>query len=262
LFLDFAPHAPHGPATPPVRYRDSLKDLPLYRPPNYNEADMSDKPAWAQKLPLMSETEQATRDAFRLRQFQSLLAVDDAVRDILDALEATGRLAETLIVFSSDNGLSNGSHRWEPKLVPWEESIRVPLIVRYDPLTKGTATTNQGLALNLDFAPTFAGAAGVESPGVEGTSLLPLLGLNPPPWRDDFFIEHWGGRKVPAYCGVRTTQYKYVRYDSGEEELYDLNADPYELQSKALDDAYEAIKTQLHSRLVELCSPPPPGYTP
>jgi N-acetylglucosamine-6-sulfatase len=229
--------------------------------PNYNEADVSDKPAWVRQLKLLSKTRQRSLDDFRKNQYRTLLAVDDAVASILNALSSTGRLGTTFILFSSDNGMELGSHRWDHKQVVWEEAARVPLVVRYDPMTNLTGRTDGNLALNLDFAPTFAALGGASAPGAEGLSLLPLLQPDPPTLRDDFLIEHYGG-SVPTYCAVRTAQYKYVEYQSHEEELYDLNVDPFELQSKDKDHAYAQIKSDLHARLVQLCSPPPPGFTP
>jgi N-acetylglucosamine-6-sulfatase len=275
LFLYFAPHAPHGPATPPKRYLKSLPGLPRYRPPNFNEADMSDKPGWAQQLPLLTKDKIGKKvDHFRRKQFRSLLAVDDAVRNILGALSDTGRLNDTLLVFMSDNGLGNGSHRWLTKTVPWEESIRVPLIVRYDPITRDAATVDGHLLLNIDLAPTFAAAAGVDAPGAEGASFLPLLESPDAPWRQDFLIEHLRGlggqaSRVPTYCGVRTTDFKYVEYETEvdgvlqvEEELYDLKADPFELTNLAAQVEWSDVKAALHQRMVTLCNPPPPDFVP
>jgi N-acetylglucosamine-6-sulfatase len=263
LFLYFAPHAPHGPATPPPRYKDAFALLPDYRPPNYNEPNVSAEPSWVRALPLLSRRAQRVEDLFRIDQYRTLLAVDDAVAGILRSLAATGRLSDTLLVFTSDNGLELGSHRWENKMVPWEEAIRVPLIVRFDPLQDGVPSTNRSLVLNLDLAPTMAAAAGVGSPGSEGTSFLPLLGTDPLSWRRDFLIEHWGqGSPIPPYCAVRDERYKYVKYQDGEEELYELANDPFELHNLASDPRYRSAKERLHARLVELCSPPPPYFKP
>jgi arylsulfatase A-like enzyme len=274
LFLYFAPHAPHDPATPPIRYSDELKDLPPYRPPNFNEADVSDKPPWVQRLPLLRYNDIKRIDDFRNRQFRSLMAVDEAVDAIMAALEETHRLGNTFIVVTSDNGLEMGSHRWSKKRVPWEESIHMPLIVRYDPLTQGTPRIDTHLALNIDLAPTFAELAGISAPGAEGTSLLPLVRGEDPPWRSDFLLEHLADAVndpayVPSYCGVRTQRYKYVQYEEQvgddieiSEELYDLNADPFELLNLAGDIRYAVLKAQWHKRMVQLCSPPPPGFIP
>ncbi|MFL5736570.1 MAG: sulfatase-like hydrolase/transferase [Actinomycetota bacterium] len=264
LFLYFAPRAPHGPATPPDRYADALPDLPPFRPAAYNEDDVTDKPAYVQAVAPWSDTTQATEDAFVRNEYQSLLAVDDAVGNIIQALRDTGRLEDTLIVFTSDNGLELGEHRWKAKKVPYEESIRVPIIARYDALMHGTASTDPSLVLNLDLAPTFAAAGGATATGVEGMNMMPLLDGSASSWRSDFLVEHMDPRvvQVPAYCAVRNSDEIYIKYQDGFEELYDLRTDPYELTNVANDPLYELDKAALYQRLLELCQPPPPGYTP
>jgi arylsulfatase A-like enzyme len=193
-----------------------------------------------------------------------LLAVDEAVQRILTALSETGRLSTTFILFSSDNGLLRGEHRYAKKIVPYEESIHVPLAIRYDPLSAASGV-NHRMVLNVDWAPTAADVAGVAAPGAEGTSMLPLLADLPhPPWRRAFPLEHMKGGTddiVPSYCGVRTGSYKYVAYNTKEEELYDLVNDPYELQNLAGDAAYATLKASLRARAHRLCKPAPPGFS-
>jgi arylsulfatase A-like enzyme len=265
LFLFFAPKAPHPPATPPPRYANSLTDIAPLRPPNYNEADVSDKPQYIQDVPPGGSWAQQ-QDNLRLHQYQSLLAVDDAVDNIVSALSASGRLKDTLILFASDNGLSLGEHRWTNKKAPYEEDIRVPIIARYDALLHQDASVDDHFVLNLDFAPTFAAAGGTTAPNAEGVSILPLLDGSAASWRSDFLVEHEDTRAVtvPTYCAVHNEQYMYVDYSTGEEELYDLSADPYQLQNQASnpDPPYPAVKAAMHARLLQLCSPPPPGFTP
>src|SRR4029079_10780809 len=114
----------------------AFSGLQPFRPPNYNEADVSDKPGYIRATKKAGSVAQATVDAFRIKQYQALLAVDDAIDKIVHALSDTGRLSNTMIVFASDNGLTWDEHRWQDgKVVPYEESIRVPLVIRYDPLT-------------------------------------------------------------------------------------------------------------------------------
>jgi arylsulfatase A-like enzyme len=114
------------------------------------------------------------------------------------------------------------------------------------------------MALNIDLAPTIAELAGVSTPSfVDGRSLVPLLGATPPEtWRSAFLIEHWNGggggpRQVPTYAAFRTGTYKYVEYDNGERELYDLSSDPYELESLHAS-ADPAVIERLSSRLEAL----------
>ena len=172
----------------------------------------------------------------------------------------------------SDNGFLNGEHDITGKKVPYEESIRVPMVVRYDPLTHGTASSDPHLVANIDLAPTFAAAAGVVPPIPEdGMSLLPLLAGTATSWRTDLLLEGYdnparpiGGAFVPTYCGLRTERYAYIRYVTGEEELYDLQMDPFEMTNLLFgntDPAIEALRTTLFTRLKQLCSPPPPHYS-
>jgi N-acetylglucosamine-6-sulfatase len=260
LFLYFAPSAPHSPVLPPPAYKEAFTGLQPWRPPSYNETDMGDKPEWYQAIPPLDDHMKDVVDKFRLKQYRTLVAVDDAVREIVDALQQTGRLHNTMIVFMSDNGYLWGEHRWHSKVVPWEESIRVPMVIRYDPLTP-VASRDGHLVLNVDLAPTFADLAGTSAPGADGRSMLPLMAQPQSPWRNQFLIEHWG-RPVPAYCGVHTSRWVYVKYATGEEELYNLAADPYQMQSVAEDPAYAPILASLRARLVEMCQPPPKGVTP
>jgi arylsulfatase A-like enzyme len=262
LFLVFSPAAPHAPATPAAGDEAAFADLRPARPPSYDEADVGDKPAWVRALPRIGPAEAAAVDAFRTEQFRSLLAVDRAVGAILDALDRAGRLETTLVVFTSDNGIQHGEHRWTRKEAPYEESIRVPLVLRWDAAgwTPGEAMDDV-LALNIDLAPTIAAATGIEAPATDGRSLLDVLdGAPPPTLRDDFLIEHLeGGNPIPTYCAVRSTTWKYVRYATGEEELYDLRVDPYELENAAGRSSAGAALDRMRVRLRELCRPPPPG---
>jgi arylsulfatase A-like enzyme len=117
------------------------------------------------------------------------------------------------------------------------------------------------LALNIDLAPTIADAAGVPHPPTDGRSLLPLLGGERSSWRSDFLIEHMEGTNpIPTFCAVRSERWTYVRYSTGEEELYDLVADPFELENLAADPAMRPVLDDRRTRLRELCSPAPPGF--
>ena len=148
------------------------------------------------------------------------------------------------------------------KEVPYEESIRVPLVVRYDPLTAaGAPATSSALALNIDIAPTIADVAGVPV-STDGRSLLPILGgAGTDGWRTRFLIEHMEGTNpVPTYCAVRTDRYLFSRYATGEQELYDLQDDPYEMTDIA--GAATQRAGDLQRELNVLCDPAPPGYHP
>ncbi|MBI4260681.1 MAG: sulfatase [Actinobacteria bacterium] len=259
IFLYFAPWAPHEPGVVPPRHEGLIGWEEPPRPPSHFEEDVSDKPSWVRRLPPGDPATVAELDLRRLDQVRTLPAVDEAVGRILDALADTGRLSNTLIVFTSDNGVSFGEHRWDSKLAPYEEDLRVPLVVRFDPLT-ADGVVHDALALNVDLAPTIAELAGVDAPGAEGMSLVPLLAGRETAWRDGFLIESVGNRPgVTSYCGMRTTRYTYVLYRTGEEELYDLEADPHQLENAIGDPALAAVRAELRARTLEACRPPPPG---
>ena len=261
LFVEFTPSVPHAPAIPSPGDEGAFADLEPARPPSFDEADVSDKPAWVRDLPRLSPEQISAIDAFRQDQYRSLLGLDRALGRILDALQETGRLDNTLIVFTSDNGILHGEHRWTKKEAPYEEAIRVPLVMRWDAAGWNAGGQMPGtLALNIDLAPTLADAAGVAHPPTDGRSLLPVL-AGDPAWRSDFLVEHLEGTNpVPTYCAVRSERWMYVRYTTGEEELYDLQADPYELRNLAADPADTSVLEDRRERLRELCSPVPPGY--
>jgi len=131
-------------------------------------------------------------------------------------------------------------------------------------LTRARPREEGRLAVNIDLAPTFAALTGRTMPGAEGRSLLPLLAGHDPPWRHDFLIEHLVGRPqpdVPTYCAVRGKRYKYVLYQTGEEELYDLQQDAGELANQASNPTLAPLKARLRLRLEHLCRPRPTGYT-
>ena len=264
IFLYLATRAPHQLAIPAPRDRDAFRLLPGRRPPSYNEADVSDKPAYIRSLPRLGPAGIEKYDTQERNADETLLAVDDLVGKVVRALAESSRLSNTLIMFASDNGVLFGEHRWVGKWVPYEESIRVPTVVRYDPLTTTPRTDASHLVLNLDWAPTFAALAGVPDPGAQGSSLLPLIAGTPVPWRTRFLIDHLESVEgIPSYCGVHTERYVYVKYtDTGEEELYDLRRDPYELQNAVNDPADARVLADLRLAELRLCHPPPPPVPP
>lgn len=247
LFLYFAPPAPHSAAGgPPIPApQDLTAPVTLSPPPpNVNEADVSDKPSyirWLDPIP-------ATRlRRWRKAQARSLYAEDRAIDAILTTIAETRDLSNTLVVFISDNGFANGSHRWMSKGVPYDEAIRVPMLARFDGhLTPGD---RQQVVDNLDIAPTLAAAAGISFPTNGGLSLLGSV------TRDHLVIEG-GADGAHAFCGVRTAGAKYIKYASGEEEFYDLSVDPYELANDPTVSAAAPLRLLAASE----CSPLPPNW--
>lgn len=235
FFMYLTPLAPHYPATPAPRHADAYPGARAPRPPSFNEADVSDKPEWVRSSPLLSEAAIAQMDATYRKQLQSMLAVDDMIGSLVETLRATGKLDTTYFFFTSDNGTHFGQHRipgLSGKSTAYEEDIHVPLIVRGPGVPAGQVRDQ--LTLNTDFAPTFADLAGMPFPGfVDGRSLKPLLTETPydGTWRSNVLIEHWPARVTPQYQALRTERYLYVEYVTGERELYDMAADPFQLRS-------------------------------
>ncbi len=261
FFLLLAPYAPHTPATPAPRHGATFPSLAPWRPASYDEADVSDKPAYVKALGPVEDPDEL--DDFRRRQLQSLLAVDEAVRRIVRALADTERLENTVIFYTSDNGVLWGEHRLTGKQVPYEESIRVPLIVRYDAKAAGPRT-DRHLVANIDIAPTLARYAGISRSGVEGRPLQPLVVGGPVAWRKQLLVESARGgpnTRVPGYCAVRGRRYAYVAYETREEELYDLREDPEQLVNRVRKKALRVQLARMRSHLLALCSPPPRGVS-
>jgi len=261
FFVLFAPYAPHNSATPAPRHEHAFPGLAPWRPASYNEPDVADKPAWLKAQTQLSPESQTSLDDFRARQLRSLLSVDQAVERLLDALAQTGRLEDTIVIYMSDNGLLWGEHRLKGKQAPYEESIRVPLVVRFDRLATGTRTETRQ-ALNVDVAPTVAALAGIAAPGAEGRSLVPLLRNRSVAWRGEFLVESLRtgpNRDVPTYCAVRGRRYVYVAYATREDELYDLEVDARQLDNRVGDAALAPILAKFRKHLLRLCQPRPRG---
>jgi arylsulfatase A-like enzyme len=266
FYLSIAPLAPHvesscnpGGVRPAPRHAGSVQ-LPLPMPPSFNEASMNDKPRWMRSLPLRSPG--AVELLYR-RRIAALRAVDDLIGRVSTALEAAGALDDTAVLFTSDNGYLLGQHRWRSKVLLYEESIRVPLLVRLP--GGGVSADLSALALNNDLAPTIAAIAEV-TPGlaVDGRSLLPLLrGENEVPWRTRFLVEYppAGERLgIRPFFAVRegsilygeTLNFRGTR--TTDLEHYDLSTDPFQTRSLHSDFSPGRIleRAVLRSRLAAL----------
>ena len=254
FFLYVSPFAPHSPYNPAPRHANLFRDAELPRPPSFNEADVSDKPDFLQRLPLLNEDQIDRITAHYRRRLRCLQAVDDLVETLVNTLQETGELENTYVVYTSDNGFHLGEHRMlEGKDTAYEEDIRVPFAMRGPRVPKGR--TIDSMALSIDLAPTFAAIAGINTPDfVDGRSLLPLLEAPTTAWRQSFIIQRLGletdERLKPANAlAIRTRRYTYVAYNNGERELYDLESDSYQLQSIE-PTAGEALIDALATRLI------------
>jgi N-acetylglucosamine-6-sulfatase len=233
-------------AKPAPRHAHAFDSEPLPRPPNFNEADVSDKPAAIRDRPPLSAGQVADIQRKYRCRLESILSVDEGVKAIVDELRAEGELANTLLVFTSDNGFFHGEHRIPGgKMHIYEESIRVPLEIRGPGIPQGVTVSD--LAINADLAPTIVDVANA-NPGLvmDGRSLIPVA-QNPG-------IEQ--GRELlveePSFGAIRTERYLYAEHRSGEKELYDLLRDPFELVSRHADPAYTLVRTQLATELQKL----------
>jgi N-acetylglucosamine-6-sulfatase len=237
---------------PAPRHRGAFLGAPLPRPPSFDEVDVSDKPPVIRNRPRLKQWQIAALGDAHRQRLASLLAVDEGVARIVDALHETGELGNTLLIFTSDNGFMAGEHRVRTgKVVPYEPSIRVPLLMRGPGVPRGVRRDQ--LVWNGDLAPTILDAAGASAPlPLDGRSLLD-------PAADDRAILLEGPPKLgtngmPRFVGLRTDRYKYVEHVRGAKELYDLRSDPDELENLARSPALAAVKLQLARRLGRLRS--------
>ncbi len=188
---------------------------------------------------------------------RTVAAIDRSVGRVVDALERAGVAGETLIVYTSDQGFFLGDHGWFDKRWMYEESLRIPLIVRW-PGVAPAGSVSHDLVMNLDFAETLLDAGGAPVPAaMQGRSLVPLLTGRPPAdWRDAIYYQYFeypGWHMVRRQYGVRTERYKLIHYyEVGEWELFDLERDPEEMESVYDDPRYAGVRAELETRLTRL----------
>lgn len=243
--------------TPAVadRHRDTFAGTALLKDPSWNEADVSDKPDDIARRALISARLERAMTENHQQRLESLQAVDEGVEQIVEALAASGELANTIIVFSSDNGWLAGQHRVQAgKAFAYEPGLSVPLVIRGPGFRPGV-TVAPPVTL-VDLAPTFA-ALGRARPGlvVDGKSLLPLA-ASPATWpaRPLIFMAGPRSETGPNYwTAVRAGQWLYTEYpETAEQELYDLVADPYQLENRAGDPALADTEARLAALLDRL----------
>jgi N-acetylglucosamine-6-sulfatase len=204
--------------------------------------------------PLTGTADETVRDRLRM-----LAAVDEGLGQILEVLEARDQLKDTLIVFTSDEGYFYGEHGLSvERRLAYEESARIPLVMRWPRLIRGGASIDQ-IVLNIDLAPTLLEIGGAAGKGMHGRSLVPLLRGEKGPGRDAFLIEYWSDRVFPwvvqmGYQAVRTERWKYIHYVDleGMDEVYDLRSDPFELRNLVGEPAGEAALRELRPTLARL----------
>jgi arylsulfatase A-like enzyme len=191
-------------------------------------------------------------------------SIDDNVGRLLDFLDESGLADDTIVVYTSDQGFFLGEHGWYDKRFMYEESLRMPMLVRY-PREIKPGSVSSAIAINPDFAPTFLDYAGVTPPAeMQGVSLRPVLRGRPPrDWRDAMYYHYYeygdegrgGWHRVRPHYGIRTQRYKLIHFRDAEIdawELFDLKKDPNELENVYDDPSYASIRDKLKRRLREL----------
>lgn len=246
FLLIFAPNAPHTPTRPADEDLALYDQLPGYSAPSLNEEDVSDKPASISNKQLLTEDELKQLDDERRRQILTLIALDRKVGEILDKLEETGQLDNTVIIFLSDNGLHWGEHRLDSKSTLYEESSHVPFGMRYPALVP-TPYVEQRLIANIDIAPTLYELAGINIPyRVDGQSLVDLFNPNKK-WRDHILLEAWPPRGV--WTAVHSGRYVYAETEGDLSEFYDLEVDPYQLENQINNPDYQDVIADMNKQL-------------
>ncbi len=247
LLVFWSTTAPHPPFSPDEQDKSAFSNF-TYRGRGYGETDLSDKPGWVQH-PGVEDPTGSDEDV--RNQLRTLLGLDRAIGTILDDLKARGRLDRTIFILTSDNGYMWGEHGLWAKNKPYEESLRVPMVV----MMPGVASRTDAHLVSgvLDLVPTIYDALGISAHS-DGMSLVPLLRDPQTPWRDELFFEKTTAAQYPngMWAGLRRNDWKYIEYADGEEELYDLASDPYELENLAGDAAHESVRAAMAQRVDEL----------
>jgi N-acetylglucosamine-6-sulfatase len=251
---------------PAERHKRMYSDNKPPRRPNAFQPPL-DKPALARQIegvpPLSPAT--ATDDETIRNRLRLLMAAEEGVGQILDALQATGKLDDTLIVFTSDHGYFYGEHCLSvERRLAYEETIRIPLLIRYPPLIKAE-TTFDPFVLSIDLAPTLLELGGAKLPEkLHGRCFTPLLKGERYEPRRSFLIEHFSDNVFPrvrnmGYQAVRNERWKYIHYREliDSDELYDLQNDPYELKNAVGDPNLKATRVELQAELARLLQQTP-----
>lgn len=281
--------APHRPWQPDEKHARIYEDVDIPEPETFND-DYSNRALAAagakmrvdrdldfkdlkQPIPagLTPKQERSWKYQRYIKDYLRCVAsIDDNVGRLLDYLDAEGLTEDTLIIYTSDQGFFLGDHGWYDKRFMYEESLRMPFIIRY-PREIPPKSVNPNIIVNVDFPLTFLDYAGVEAPqSMQGTSFRPLLkGETPPDWQSSVYYRYWmhmTQHRVPAHYGVRTMRYKLIFYygealgqpgavdepRKPEWELFDLEKDPRELNNLYNDPDYAEVIKELKAELRHL----------
>jgi len=270
FFISLNYFSPHQPRIPAPRHEDMYRtneQVSARREPAFYEEDISDKPGWLQTFEMIDiSNSKATHyiDDVHQRTLRSVTSIDEGLQKIILTLERYDLENITYIFFISDNGETRGEHRIpSDKDCPYEECIEIPFVILMPENQPVPTHLNDNFVLNIDLAPTFLDLANIEIPTqISGNSLIPILSNPSEKWRKEVLIEHWqdienmeeGGlvAVIPSFEEIRTSEWKYVRYETGELELYDLINDPYEMNNLASVPEYNSMVENLDQKLDDL----------
>ena len=250
-----------GVFVPAERHKSLFAGVPVVRRPNAGKAPVG-KPALERQIgnlpPLGPAT--GTDDETIRNRARMLKAVDEGVGQMRAALERTGKLDNTVFVFTSDEGYFFGEHGLSiERRLAYEESIRIPLIIRYPKRIRAGSYVD-AMALGIDLAPTLLELAQTQpAVAMNGRSLMPLIEGRKTPWRSSFLIEYFSDRTMQrmvnmGYQAVRTERWKYIHYTEleGSDELYDLENDPYEMKNLIAERSSHGVLESLRGDLQRL----------
>ena len=268
--------AVHAPFTPAPRDSAAFADALIREYENWYD-DMADKPKWMRRgwlygvhydkwkesegKPVPDKIDPHPwnqKDPKWMNYLRTLLAVDESTGNIRSCLEDMKIMDNTVIVFGSDNGFFLGSHQRSDKRLMYEESLRIPLIIRYPKMIKA-GSKNSEMVLNIDIPPTLAELAGAGvPPGMQGVSMVPLLKNQNTGWRKSFMYEYFQEAYAPGFVtvvGVRNERYKYIEglnLSDDINELYDLEKDPGEMENLINNPGYQSVKSDMIRELQKL----------
>jgi arylsulfatase A-like enzyme len=260
LFLFFK--APHRSWTPAERHKELFKDVTIPKPDTYDDnlKGYPGKPrAFADADNKIGSFADVPSLEFVKDYYRTLVAVDENVGRVHEALQQSGRLDDTAMLFTSDNGFFHGEWHLMDKRLMHEPSLRVPMLIRYPEMVKG-GSLNDKMVLNVDIAPTLLEMAGAQPTyKMHGRSMVPLLKGKNDGWRKDFLYEYFefpGDHSVKKNRGVRTERWKLIHYfeEPQEFELYDLKEDPGEKRNLYGNPKHAKLTDQLMKRIAELRS--------
>ena len=274
FFFHLAHRAPHEDSSDPVgpapasRHKGTLRKIPLPKPPSFDEKDISDKPGFLRPANRLKPRQKKVLRQRNQRRLESLRAVDEGVKRIFDALALSGRLADTYVIFQSDNGFFRGEHRiTKGKTLAYEPSSRIPLLIRGPGIPAGGKP--KALVSNVDVAPTISQVTGVApTKPFDGTSLIPYARKPKRKSKRALLIESYAltidesgnlagasfiPKRLQRYQAIRIGRWKYIRLlKTKEQELYNLKKDPDELENLAREKRYRPVVAFFRKKLKRL----------